>query len=386
MRVLIASTAGSGHFGPLVPFARALADTGHEVAVAAPKSFAETVAGAGLPHRPFADVPPDVMGAVFARLPSLLPEEADEVVVREVFGQLDAQAALPGLRATVDEWRPDLVLREPCELGSLATAEAAGIPHATVAIGMDAVIGHIAPILAEPLEELDALAGLAPGRCANAFLAAPVLTCVPEQLDGAAGEQPRDLHRFRVEDVDATPSLPPSWGDPEAPLVYVTFGSVAGGLGAFAAAYAGAVAALAEAPYRVLLTTGRGLDPAELGLVPEHVRVEQWWPQAALMPATAAVVGHGGFGTTMTAVLHGVPQVVVPIFSFDQRVNAVHVSAAGAGVHLEGGAGALADLPEALDGLLATPTARDAAAELAAHAAALPPVADAVALLEELAG
>lgn len=386
MRVLVASTAGSGHFGPLVPFARGLAEAGHEVAVATPRSFADAVASAGLEHRPFDDVPHDVMGAVFARLPSLPPGEADTVVVRDVFGRLDAQAAVPGLRATVEEWGPDLVLREPCELGSLAVAESSGVPHATVAIGMDAVLAHIAPVLDAPLEELDALAGLPAGRCAAAFAEAPVLTCVPEPLDAAHGATTRQLHRFRVEEVNSTASLPPPWGDPEAPLVYVTFGSVAGGLGPFGAAYAGAVEALADVPYRVLLTTGNGLDPAQLGSVPGHVRVERWWPQADLMPETAVVVGHGGFGTTMTAVLHGVPQVVVPLFTFDQRMNAEHVAATGAGVHLEGGVAALPSLPRALEDLLASRDARDAAAGLAAAAAALPPVSDAVALLEELAG
>lgn len=385
VRVLVASTAGSGHFGPLLPFARGLLAAGHDVAVAAPQSFAATVTGAGFDHLPFADVPPEVMGAVFDRLSTLPGGEADRVVVREVFGRLDAQAALPGVAATVEAWGPDLVLREPCELGSLAAAEASGVPHATVAIGMDAALVQITSELAEPLQELDALAGLPPGRCATAFAEAPVLTCVPEILDGATGDATRPLHRFRVEEVRATPSLPPAWGDPDAPLVYVTFGSVAGRLDTFTTAYVATVEVLAEVPYRVLLTTGKDLDPAALGTVPDHVRVEPWWPQADLMPATDALVGHGGFGTTMTAVLNGVPQVVVPLFSFDQRLNAQHVAAAGAGVHLEDGIDALADLPATLEGLLANPGARTSAAAVATAAAALPPVTAAVTLLERLA-
>jgi UDP:flavonoid glycosyltransferase YjiC (YdhE family) len=165
----------------------------------------------------------------------------------------------------------------------------------------------------------------------------------------------------------------------------VTFGSVSGGLASFAGVYAAALAALAEAPYRVLLTTGAGLDPDALGSVPDHVRVEPWWPQADLMPATAAVVGHGGFGTTMTAALHGVPQVVVPLFSFDQRLNAQHVAAAGAGVHLDGGIDALDSLPQVLHGLLSSPAHRERAAVIADAAGSLPPVNHAVGLLESLA-
>ena len=37
MRVLLSTTSGAGHFRPLLPVARALADAGHEIACAAPE-------------------------------------------------------------------------------------------------------------------------------------------------------------------------------------------------------------------------------------------------------------------------------------------------------------------------------------------------------------
>ena len=58
------------------------------------------------------------------------------MVIADVFGRLDAQAALPALITIMADWRPDLVVREPCEFGSLVAAEHAGIPQAQVAIGM----------------------------------------------------------------------------------------------------------------------------------------------------------------------------------------------------------------------------------------------------------
>jgi UDP-N-acetylglucosamine:LPS N-acetylglucosamine transferase len=384
MRVLVASTAGTGHFGPLVPFAHALRDAGHEVAVAAPESFADDVARAGLTHHPFDDAPAERLHATFAALPSLPVGEADRVVVREVFGRLDAQAALPGVRADIDRWRPDLVLREPAELGSLAAAEAAGVPHVTVTIGMTRVVADMAAHLAEPLAELDALAGLPSGRCAAASSGAPLLSGVPATLDAALGAPPAAPYRFRVDHARAEAELPRSWGDPDAPLVYVTFGSVAAGLGPFRTVYRRAVDVLADAPYRVLLTTGSALTPADLGPLPANTHVEQWWPQASVMPATAAMVGHGGFGTTMSAIAHGVPQAVLPLFSFDQFLNADHVAAVGAGVRVDGGPDGVEGLPSALGTLVASPRPRAAAAALAAEVAALPPLAEAALLLEEL--
>src|SRR6476619_998989 len=96
MRVLFATTAGTGHFGPMMPVARACAAAGHEVRVAAPVSFAGHVERAGLPFEPFDDVPPDVLGPIFGRLSSVSMEAANRIVVGDVFGRLDAQAALPG--------------------------------------------------------------------------------------------------------------------------------------------------------------------------------------------------------------------------------------------------------------------------------------------------
>ena len=96
-------------------------------------------------------------------------EEANDVVVADVFGRLDAQAALPGLVEIIDAWRPDLVLREPFEFGSLVAARSAGVRQAVVAIGVSATTEYIVPRVAAPLAELDALAGLPDGTAALAM-------------------------------------------------------------------------------------------------------------------------------------------------------------------------------------------------------------------------
>ncbi|GAA5108489.1 DUF1205 domain-containing protein [Alloalcanivorax gelatiniphagus] len=386
MRVLASTTAGAGHMGPLVPFARACADAGHEVAMAAPASFAAAVAATGLDHRPFPDVPPDVLGAVFGRLPTLSQHEAEAVVIGEVFGQLDAQAALPALLDLIGDWEPDVVLRDPAELGSLAAARARGVPHVAVAIGVTRGAEMLWPPLRGPSTELDATVGLPAGTTYEAMATEPTLTSVPPLLDravGPLGADRRAVHRFRTVDPVVQGSLPGEWGDPDSPLVYVSFGSVAAATGRYDALYPAVVEALADLDVRVLLTTGEGLDPVELGPLPANTWVERWWPQRDVMPHAAVVVGHGGFGTMMTALVAGVPQVVVPLFSFDQHMNAQHVAAVGAGVSL-GGHDRVAELPAAIAALLADPSYRRAARTVADEVVDLAPAADAVGLLEAM--
>jgi UDP:flavonoid glycosyltransferase YjiC (YdhE family) len=391
MRVLFSTTAGAGHFGPMIPVARACQAAGHAVAVAAPASFAGSVGEAGLPHLPFPDVPADQLGAVFGRLPSLPREEANRLVVGEIFGRLDAQAALPTLLDTIRDWAPDVVVRDPAEFGALVAAEASGLPQVQVAIDMGGFIPAMADTLDGPIRELEQLAGIGESRGAQRLLATPTFSSVPAALDQPAvdgldpGPEQGRVWRYRIDTSASGPALPAEWGDPAAPLVYVSFGSVAGSMGRFDAVYPAILEVLADLPVRVLITTGKGYDPAHLDPRPANAWGTSWWPQAAAMRDAALVVGHGGFGTTMTALAAGVPQLVLPLFSSDQFLNAERVQAVGVGAQLLGGMDALPEVPGVVQDLLHEPGYAEAARRVAADMAALPDVTTTVAVLEELA-
>jgi len=143
--------------------------------------------------------------------------------------------------------------------------------------------------------------------------------------------------------------------------------------------------ALADQPVRVLMTTGPGLDPAQLNPAPANASVLPWWPQEAAMREASLVIGHGGFGTTMAAVGAGVPQIVMPLFAFDQFPNAERIQAAGAGIALPGDLGAVGSVSTAVRELLDNAAYADGARTVAAEIAALPEVARSVEVLQELA-
>ena len=381
----------------MVAVARACEAAGHAIAVAAPRAFNGAVENGNFTHLPFPDVPADVMRAVFARVAQLPREDANRVVVAEVFARLDAQAALPGLIDIIASWQPDIVVREPMEFASLVAADSAGIAQVQVAIGMNRFGSGFADLIAEPLAELGALAGLAADRAAAVAVASPTFTSVPAILDapdldlgdvvssGSVAEL-GPIWRFRWPVDGGDGRLPGRWGNPENPLVYVTYGSVTGGMAHLSDLYAGTLRALADLPVRVLMTTGTGADRPTVEPVPANAWVEQWWPQAEVMPGAAAMIGHGGFGTTMTALAAGVPQVVVPLFAFDQFVNAEQVAAARAGVEVLGGLAGLSELPAAITRVLGDPEIIGGARAAAAEITALPELAHCVSILRELAG
>lgn len=391
MRVLVATTAGAGHFAGVLPFARACARAGHEVRVAAPASFGGTVRREGFGHEPLPDADPSALAAVFSRIPSLTMHEADDLVAQEVFGRLDLHAALPQMRRIAARWQPDVVVREPAELSSYVVAQERGVPHVQANIGLSRLDDRLLPLFETPLAEV--------GCDAAALRSAPRWTTVPPSFDVPAQSGSGRVSHVREPTVgdSGTAPLPEWWSGREEPLVYVTFGSVAASIGLFPVFYQGVLEQVGELPVRVLMTLGEAGEPEQLGPLPPNVHVERWWPQAQVMAHAAVVVGHGGFGTTQTALVAGVPQVVVPLFSFDQFLNAGRVAAAGIGVALvddDAGtrsADAVAHGPQAARRLgaavvsvIADRRIHRAAAALAAEIEALPPTSVCVSWLESM--
>jgi MGT family glycosyltransferase len=92
---------------------------------------------------------------------------------------------------------------------------------------------------------------------------------------------------------------------------------------------------LAGLNMRVVMTTGRHRDPADLrlGSAAGNVRVEKFVPHSDLLPRTDVVVTTGGAGTVLTALAAGVPLVVVPS-GLDLPENAQRIVEAGVGVRL----------------------------------------------------
>jgi UDP:flavonoid glycosyltransferase YjiC (YdhE family) len=339
-----------------------------------------TITQTGLDHVPLASPSEAELASIFAALPRLSLEESNAVVMREVFAGLDARAALPGMAAAVRDWRPDLIMRETAEFSSYAVAEAEGIPHVQVAMGTTAIEEFAYPLISDALAALGSRSGTAGLRTA------PILSLVPECLEDPESRTVRAVHRFRDRLVGAGTDLGDWWPGIDAPLVYVTFGTVAASMGLFPDLYRAAIAAVADLPVRALVTLGQAGDPDILGSLPANVHVERYWPQDGILPYASAMVGHGGFGTTMAGLARGVPMVVVPLFALDQHYNARAVARAGAGIALTEGPGAIGEqLRPALGRVLADQTYLAGARTVAADIARLPDATRSVPLLEEIA-
>ena len=386
MRALFTSTRGAGHFNPLVPFARAFERAGHEVLVAGPPDLGGPAEAAGFA---FWEVDPpsrDDLDPIWARVPGLSQDEANIVVIGDIFGRLNTAAALPKLRAAFEEWRPDVVVHDPNEYASPLIAEQLGIPHARVAISLASTEEMSLRLSGPAVDPIRRAEGLPADPQGEWLRRSPFLSVFPAGLDD--GSQP-DTHRFRDPDWDTPARELPDWwpGRGDEPLVYVTFGSVAGGFAQALPVYDVALAAVADLPVRVLLTVGRELDLEILPEAPANVRIERWVPQQDVLGHAAAAVVHGGSGSTLGAIAAGLPLVVLPLFA-DQPMNARRVAEVGAGRAVEldraNVAAAIEPLREAIQTVLAEPSYGERARTIAREVRAEPTVDDAIPLLERL--
>jgi UDP:flavonoid glycosyltransferase YjiC (YdhE family) len=376
MRVLVTTQGSAGHFGPLSPFADAIRDAGGEVLVASRESTAAKVRAAGYDTWPFPDAAQEQRAPFFQRARELSFDEANVLVVSEVFARLDCGAALPSLLDACEAWRPDLVLCEVCEFAGPLAAERAGVPAVRVGIGLASTEDLVIEPASAALQELRAGIGLPRDPSAERITGLPYFTLTPPLMEDPSSPGGRHALRFRERDGAAGDF---SW-DGDAPLVYLTLGSVAPQMPFFPGVYRAAIDALAPLPARVLVTIGRDRDPDELGPVPANVRVERWVPQADVMPQAVAMACHGGFGTVRAGLSAGVPMAVLPLFA-DQPYNARRVAELGAGIAVAGPEG----LADAVRALLGDPRYARAAAAVADAVRRLPTVDAAVAELRAIA-
>jgi UDP:flavonoid glycosyltransferase YjiC (YdhE family) len=140
--------------------------------------------------------------------------------------------------------------------------------------------------------------------------------------------------------------------------------------------------ALAHERARVFATVGDHADPAG---IPTHANatVSRFVQHAAVLPHADLVISHGGIGTALAAIAHGVPVLFLPL-GRDQPVNAKAVAATGAGKVLPPSA-TPGQIARAADELLNDPRFREAAARAAEQLPERGEVHPATSIIDELA-
>jgi UDP:flavonoid glycosyltransferase YjiC (YdhE family) len=97
------------------------------------------------------------------------------------------------------------------------------------------------------------------------------------------------------------------------------------------------------------------------------------------------MLAHGGYGSLMGAIRHGVPVVSLPLAAADNARNAAKLEKLGAGIAIHEASRSQHAITSATGAVLTQARYRDAAQRLASSIASLPPTSHGAALLERLA-
>ncbi len=356
MRIWITTVGSRGDVQPFVALAVGLGAAGHSVRLSTARRFAPLAAEHGIPFDPTTDALLELMDHPTVRhgletLTSLGPILRQMPQLVRLVGA--TQAALVG-----DSWdaaqraRPDLIVYHP---------KAFWGPSFAHHLGARAVRAPLQPFFVPTAERALPSApslplGAAYNRLTYASVRLGVAASVRHYLKGWRRQTGAEIPRGPVPTVHGYSrhlvpepadwpawatvagawTLPASGWTPPAPLaafleagpppVYVGFGSMAGRDPEHTARTV--VEGLRAAGARGVLATGwGGLTTPELG---DDMAVVESAPHDGLFARCAAVVHHGGAGTTHAGLRAGRPTVVCPFFG-DQPFWGRRVHALGAG-------------------------------------------------------
>jgi UDP:flavonoid glycosyltransferase YjiC (YdhE family) len=315
---LVVTWGGGGNLPPLLDAARLLAARGVEVEVLASAASAAEARRRGFATQVYGSAPdPDLRVAFEAQAERLMRQAAGVEVARDVLELVSAV---------------DLLVADCMLPAALAAGEAAGVPtvslvHFPYALARSAM-GRGAGAWTTDRGTLDAT---------RRELGLPATTG-----DVQAWESPNLLLATLPRWFDAPGELPPHvvHAGPLGVRTDARAGHAHRALLSFSTTVmegqprlvAAACAAVERAGIDGLLTLGPALDrsPAAGSAA---VEVVEWADHDDAMAGCELVITHGGLGTTLRALAHGRPMVLLPL-GRDQHFNAQRVEALGAGVRL----------------------------------------------------
>jgi sterol 3beta-glucosyltransferase len=362
MRITIFAAGSRGDIQPCLVLGRGLQRAGFDVLLAAPENFAAFVRQYGLCFHPLRGDVQQIMASETGRAfmekgsanfiqsiramramlgPVALQMAADALEACQGADALISLAVFATFAKTIAEVRRiPLIHVEPTPVLPTRLFPAPGWPLQTDLGGLhNRLSGHaMLQVLWQwyrPfVNDFRHRFGLPPYSGASFYQilsSAPLLGAYSDQVIPRPPDWPQNVHITGY----WFPDLPAEWEphrelqaflDSGDPPVYVGFGSMSGRQPEKLAKLV--LEALAQSGQRGLLLTGWG--GMRLLSVPDSVFVVDSAPHGWLFPRMAAVVHHGGAGTTAEGLRAGVPTLILP-FAVDQAFWGKRVKALGVG-------------------------------------------------------
>ena len=364
-RILFVTWDGGGNVAPAIEIARELQQRGEEVRFLGQAQQREALERAGF-------------GFAAYSKPGSWTAAGKRGTLKNAIGFLSlliGRSLGRDLIANVDKTPTDLVVIDCLLFGVLDSATRAGLRHAVLVHSLYEAIDKKMASGAPGM--VARIAGLQPRKLwAGADL---VIVATLEELD----RPPRPRSGLSLTYTGpALPEVSEIAARSSVPSVLVSLSTTY--IAGQAFVLQKILDALADLPVRALVTTGPAVDPDELR-APANAELHRYLPHAEVMPTVSLVIGHGGHSTTMLALAHDLPLVVLPMNPmFDQAIIGHAVQEKGAGVTLPSSS-TPAQIRAAVERILANNSSRQEAERLGAAIRASRGTQTATNLLQTLA-
>jgi UDP:flavonoid glycosyltransferase YjiC (YdhE family) len=321
-RILFLAFSGGGNLPPSMGIARELAARGHEVVFAG-----DPEAVLRLKSTPFRAIE---LTQAFAQLDKYPPGPFGRW-----FCQLTSHAVEMQAREIVEAERPDFILIDFMFLAALNQVPNFGRPCAAMAHMTFCRVAEAFRGLTGMCSGIRQQLGFTPLASFDDLMSScdcVIVTSLGAVDDAASGVPPtqkiRHVGPALETEAHARPLSLPWDATDGVPLVLVSFSTDP--LQVTPDLIQRSLEALGRLDVHVVATVGAAVDIGKLS-VPRNAVVVEAADHEPLMARAALVVTHGGHGTMMRALKHGVPMLVMPGIAPDQAPNAARVEELGAG-------------------------------------------------------
>jgi len=355
--------------------ALATQEKGHDVVVATGPDLVDWVAACGLRA-----VPVGLSSGEFPARLAALPVEDRALATFHRFSTIAVPPTLADLLQLTESWRPDIVVHEEGEYGAPLVAALQQIPCVTQSWAAPARPATERQLYRTLLAPIWAAQGLAPDPQTSG---ATYLDSCPPPYQSEEIESIPGVVRARPVLFDGPVAPAPPWlGNLPRPSAYVTFGTVP--VFSRPEILRAAIEAIEPLVAAVVATTGPN-PPDTVQIRSPRVHLVDYLAQSQILPSVDLVVSHGGAGTTLGALAHGLPHLVMPGPAPSQQRNAMRTEATGLGLSVPQDADT-GRIRVAAQRLLSDPSYRAAGAAARSGLKRMPSLEDGVRLIERLGG
>ncbi len=317
MRIIITVQPAYGHFHPLASLARELVKCNHELCFVTSKSFTPKIIAAGFKCQPLGlDWEESKACETFKELSGIVDRnEINLFWMKHIFAGETAKYMIPDLLKFSRKWQPDLIIHDPYEFAGALISEYLSIPRIKSGPMVLLPSSKLCKMVSDSISEHRKNLGLPADEDLSFYYDCTELAFIPRFLISKDICLSRNVYFLRPQICDEAVYENSSKLfdkiDIRKKIIYATLGTV---FHCFpekwsaifdAVRYNSRYSIISSIPDRQIIDLFKHYS--------NNIFVTDYISQSLVYKYCDLVINHGGLNTIISAVLHGIPSIIMPI-------------------------------------------------------------------------